>query len=110
MYSQCFLAIKEEKETECDKIESIATDQKRNFWERLLPHRKGDAFPTPGRRQCAHKLHHGLGCFLGNFPRLGEVTDRERISLRMTPDQSEKLIVFRKRILSSNTEVNRREI
>ncbi|GFW91301.1 hypothetical protein TNCV_737161 [Trichonephila clavipes] len=49
---------------------------------RLLPHRKVWRVLTPGRRYCSHKLHHGIGSVIGNFPRLGDVIDRERISFR----------------------------
>ncbi|GFW48684.1 hypothetical protein TNCV_4242651 [Trichonephila clavipes] len=45
------------------------------------PTEKGDAFPTPGRRQCTHK-YIMVWDVLGNFPRFGGVMDREKISLR----------------------------
>ncbi|GFT32768.1 hypothetical protein TNCV_2443671 [Trichonephila clavipes] len=45
------------------------------------PTEKGDAFPTPGRRQCTHKYIMVWDVF-GNFPRFGGVMDREKISLR----------------------------
>ncbi|GFV77894.1 hypothetical protein TNCV_481 [Trichonephila clavipes] len=39
-------------------------------WECLTPPKKGDAFPTPGRRQCTHKYIMVWDVF-GNFPRFG---------------------------------------
>ncbi|GFW80705.1 hypothetical protein TNCV_3235571 [Trichonephila clavipes] len=59
------------------------------------PTEKGDAFPTPGRRQCTHKY-----IMIWDFPAFwGSHGPREDIP-PLTSDQSEKLIVFRKRILS----------
>ncbi|GFU97061.1 hypothetical protein TNCV_3347071 [Trichonephila clavipes] len=63
------------------------------------PTEKGDAFPTPGRRQCTHKYIMVWDVFW-EFPAFwGSHGPREDIP-PLTPDQSEKLIVFRKRILS----------
>ncbi|GFX56980.1 hypothetical protein TNCV_3701451 [Trichonephila clavipes] len=63
------------------------------------PTEKGDAFPTPGRRQCTHKYIMVWDVFW-EFPAFGG-SHRPREDIPpLTPDQSEKLIVFRKRILS----------
>ncbi|GFX38997.1 general transcription factor 3C polypeptide 2 [Trichonephila clavipes] len=63
------------------------------------PTEKGDAFPTPGRRQCTHKYIMIWDVFW-EFPAFwGSHGPREDIP-PLTSDQSEKLIVFRKRILS----------
>ncbi|GFU99161.1 retrovirus-related Pol polyprotein from transposon 17.6 [Trichonephila clavipes] len=65
----------------------------------LTPPKKGDAVPTPGRRQCTHKFIMIWDVFW-EFPAfLGSHGPREDIP-PLTSDQSEKLIVFRKRILS----------
>ncbi|GFT15895.1 DUF4817 domain-containing protein [Trichonephila clavipes] len=63
------------------------------------PTEKGDAFSTPGRRQCTQKYIMVWDVFW-EFPAFGG-SHRPREDIPpLTPDQSEKLIVFRKRILS----------
>ncbi|GFV03622.1 hypothetical protein TNCV_2222411 [Trichonephila clavipes] len=61
-----------------------------NFWECLSPHRKkGDAFPTPGRRQCTHKYIMVWDVFW-EFPAFWvSYGPREDIP-PLTSDQSEK--------------------
>ncbi|GFX33455.1 hypothetical protein TNCV_4122891 [Trichonephila clavipes] len=65
----------------------------------LTPPKKGDAFPTPGRRQCTHKYIMVWDVFW-EFPAFWvSYGPREDIP-PLTSDQSEKLIVFRERVLS----------
>ncbi|GFT37034.1 uncharacterized protein TNCV_175521 [Trichonephila clavipes] len=65
----------------------------------LTPPKKGDAFPTPGRRQCTHKYIMVWDAFW-EFPAFWvSYGPREDIP-PLTSDQSEKLIVFRERVLS----------
>ncbi|GFV78180.1 hypothetical protein TNCV_1036481 [Trichonephila clavipes] len=65
----------------------------------LTPPKKGDAFPTPGRRQCTHKYIMVWDVFW-EFPAFWvSYGPREDIP-PLTSDQSEKLIVFRERIPS----------
>ncbi|GFW36416.1 hypothetical protein TNCV_3713341 [Trichonephila clavipes] len=72
------------------------------------PTEKGDAFPTPGRRQCTHK-YIMVWDVLGNFPRLGKSsTARGYPSADSRPIR--KADCVSKKNPHQNTEVNRREI
>ncbi|GFU94582.1 hypothetical protein TNCV_2501 [Trichonephila clavipes] len=67
--------------------------KQRNFGSVSHPTEKGDAFPTPGRRQCTHKYIMVWDVFW-EFPAFWvSYGPREDIP-PLTSDQSEKLIVF----------------
>ncbi|GFW65905.1 hypothetical protein TNCV_587311 [Trichonephila clavipes] len=49
----------------------VVYNERNSLGASLTPPKKGDAFPTPGRRQCTHKYIMVWDVF-GNFPRLGK--------------------------------------
>ncbi|GFV23587.1 hypothetical protein TNCV_1334361 [Trichonephila clavipes] len=55
-----------EKESSPEYIDPVVVYKPRNFWSASHPTEKGDAFPTPGRRQCTHK-YIMVWDVLGNF-------------------------------------------